>query len=139
MDHLALKLVLTPLLIGAASLAGRRWGPGVGGWLVGLPLTSGPIAFFIALRDGVSFAGAAAVGILAGTISQAAFSVAYGWLAARAVLRGLLMGLFAFTAFFWVLAVILEPWGVGAGFAAASGVALAVQGASLWLIRRGER
>jgi hypothetical protein len=35
-DTLLLKLVLTPVLIAAASLAGRRWGQAVGGWMVGL-------------------------------------------------------------------------------------------------------
>ena len=83
MDTTALKLVLTPALIGAASLAGRRWGPSVSGWLVGLPLTSAPIAFFLALTHGVSFAATAATGTLAGTISQASFCLAYGWLAGR--------------------------------------------------------
>jgi hypothetical protein len=37
MDSLALKLVLTPALIGIASLVGRRWGPTVSGWLVRYP------------------------------------------------------------------------------------------------------
>ncbi len=83
MDSLALKLVLTPALIGAASLAGRRWGPAVSGWLVGLPFTSGPIAFFLALNQGVTFARAAAIGTLAGAISQAFFSLTYGWCTAR--------------------------------------------------------
>ena len=77
MDTLALKIVVTPVLIGAASLAGRRWGPAVSGWLVGLPLTSGPITFFLALSHGASFAAAACVGVLAGTLSQAAFCLAY--------------------------------------------------------------
>ena len=83
MDSLTLKLVLTPALIGIASLVGRRWGPTVSGWLVGLPFTSGPIACFLALNHGVAFAAAASVGTLAGTISQAAFCLAYGWLAFR--------------------------------------------------------
>ena len=83
MDSLTLKLILTPTLIGAASLAGRRWGPAVSGWFVGLPLTSGPIAFFLALNQGLGFARAAAVGTLTGTISQAAFCLVYGWLASR--------------------------------------------------------
>jgi hypothetical protein len=82
-DTLVLKLVLTPTLIGAASLAGRRWGPAVSGWLVGLPLTSAPIAFFLALNQGLAFAATAAGGTMAGTISQAAFCLAYGWLASR--------------------------------------------------------
>ena len=38
---LALKLSLTPILILLASLAGRRWGETLGGWIVGLPLTLG--------------------------------------------------------------------------------------------------
>jgi hypothetical protein len=82
-DPLVLKLVLTPALIGTASLAGRRWGPAVSGWLVGIPFTSAPIAFFLALTYGAGFAAAVAAGTLAGAISQAAFSLAYAWLAAR--------------------------------------------------------
>lgn len=78
-----LKLVLTPTLIGLVSLAGRRWGSSVSGWLIGLPLTSGPVAFFLALNQGNSFAAAAAVGILGGTISQVVFSLAYSWIASR--------------------------------------------------------
>ena len=81
MDGLALKLVLTPTLIGAVSLAGRRWGPGVSGWLVGFPLTSGPVAFFLALDHGLAFAAAAAVGSMTGAAAQAVFCVIYGRLA----------------------------------------------------------
>jgi hypothetical protein len=67
--------------VGAASLAGRRWGPAVGGWVVALPLTSGPIAFFLALERGPAFAAGAAVGSLAGALAQAAFCLAYAALA----------------------------------------------------------
>ena len=80
---LALKLVLTPVLVGAASLAGRRWGTSVSGWLIGIPFTSGPIAFFLALNPGPHFAAAAAVGTMAGTASQAAFCLGYAWVAQR--------------------------------------------------------
>lgn len=48
MQHVAMKLVVTPLLIGGVTLAGRRWGEHMGGWLVALPLTSGPVASFLA-------------------------------------------------------------------------------------------
>src|SRR5207249_2491630 len=75
--------VLTPALIGAASVAGRRWGRGVSGWFVGLPLTSGPVAFFLALDHGATFAGGAAVGPLAGAIAEAAFALVHGRLAPR--------------------------------------------------------
>jgi hypothetical protein len=79
----ALKLVLTPLLVGAASLAGRKWGPSVGGWLIGIPFTSGPVVFFLALNPGPRFAALAAEATMAGAISQAAFCLAYSWTAAR--------------------------------------------------------
>lgn len=81
--QLALKLVLTPVLVGAASLVGRRWGPAVGGWLIGLPFTSAPVAFFLALDPGPAFAREAALGIMAGAISQAAFCLGYAWAATR--------------------------------------------------------
>jgi uncharacterized membrane protein (GlpM family) len=84
-ESLILKLVLTPALIGAASLAGRRWGAAVGGWLVGIPLTSAPIALFLALDHGVSFAASASVGMLLGTISQAIFCLAYSFSATLGV------------------------------------------------------
>jgi hypothetical protein len=86
MPSLALKLLITPLLIAAASLAGRRWGHHVGGWLVAMPLTSGPVAFFLATDHGIPFAAHATVGMLAGTASQVAFALTYratsrrGWL-----------------------------------------------------------
>ncbi len=95
-DTLVLKLVLTPVLIAAASLAGRRWGQGVGGWLVGLPLTSGPVAFFLALDQGAGFAAAVAVGSLAGAIAEAVFCLAYGWSAARGWVAALAAASIAF-------------------------------------------
>lgn len=253
MESLALKLILTPVLIGLASLAGRRWGPAIGGWLVGLPFTSGPIAFFLALGHGTHFAALAATGTMAGTISQAGFCLAYAGMARRLtwpaaflagsavfaaatvalrfltlpplpifalvvialalaawrlpevpadpgaervplpawdiparmivatgfvllltgiapalgarltgllapfplyasvltvfahalqgpaaginVLRGLLLGLFAFASFFLALALLLIPTGIAPSFTIALAVALSVQGVSLWLLR----
>jgi len=76
---LALKLALPPALIAAASVAGRRWGPGFSGWIVALPLVSGPIAFFLALDQGTTFAADAAHGTLTGVAGQTGFCVAYGW------------------------------------------------------------
>ena len=253
MSTLALKIVLTPVLILAASWAGRRWGEAIGGWLVGLPLTSGPIAFFLALDHGTGFAAAAAAGSLGGAAAQACFCVAYGraatslqwpfalalgsaafaaaagllqaaqpplavllpatllglglalilvprgrlkafklltlprWdiparmavatalvvgltaaapllgprlsgllatfpvfatvlalfahrlqggAAAQQVLSGLLLGLFAFSGFFFVLAVAIDRVGIPGGFALAIAIALAIQGCSLWTMRR---
>src|SRR5205823_2479730 len=88
---LLLKVVLTPALIATATLVGRRWGGTMSGWLVGLPLTSAPVVFFLALDQGTAFATTASLAVLLGTISQAAFAVAYarvairtGWLPAAA-------------------------------------------------------
>src|SRR5207248_731656 len=78
MDTRLLKLIVTPLLIGAASLAGRRWGETVSGWFIGLPLTSGPVCWFLALEQGTGFAAAAARGCLAGAAAEAGFCLAYG-------------------------------------------------------------
>jgi hypothetical protein len=80
---LLLKLILTPLLLGGVTLAGRRFGPTVSGWLVGLPLTSGPVSFFLALEQGRVFSAHAALGTLMGVISLSAFCVTYCWLTLR--------------------------------------------------------
>jgi hypothetical protein len=77
MSVLALKLVLAPFLIGGASLAARRWGPGVAGWLVGLPLTSGPVAFFVAVEQGTPFAIEVGLAVLAGGFALCAFAIVY--------------------------------------------------------------
>jgi len=80
---LILKIVLVPILIGAVSLAGRRWGPAISGWLIGLPLSSAPITFFLALEQGTAFAAAAAHGTLMGLISASLFCLVYGRLSRR--------------------------------------------------------
>ncbi|WP_028694040.1 hypothetical protein [Pseudomonas cremoricolorata] len=61
-----LKLVITPLLMLAISLAGRRWGPQLGGLLSGLPLTSAVVTLFVSLEQGAQFAWQAVPGALAG-------------------------------------------------------------------------
>jgi hypothetical protein len=79
----ALKLVLTPALIAAATIAGRRFGPSISGWLVGLPFTSGPVSVFLALEQGTPFAAAAAAGSIGGVAASAVFAVAYAAMARR--------------------------------------------------------
>ena len=77
MNLIAFKLTASPLLIAALTLASRRWGQAIGGWLVGLPLTSGPVILFLALDQGRAFAAAATIGSLQGVLAQAAFSIAF--------------------------------------------------------------
>lgn len=75
---LGLKLVVTPLLIAVATLVARRWGPGVGGWLAGFPLTSAPVSVFLAVEQGPDFAAGAAVGTLLGLTALAVCCLVYG-------------------------------------------------------------
>jgi hypothetical protein len=109
-NTLAPKLVLTPLLVASTSLAGRRWGGGLSGWLVALPLTSGPIAFFIAIESGSSVAREAAGGSLLGAVAQVAFAAAYS-IAARRV--GWVPALGLATAAFFGLAVVVPTLAPG--------------------------
>lgn len=78
---LALKLALSPTLILIASLAARRWGVLVAGWLAGFPLTSGPVSVFLAVEQSPTFAAAAARGTLVGVIAMVGFCLAYARLA----------------------------------------------------------
>jgi hypothetical protein len=77
---LLLKLILTPALIATATLVGRRWGHLLSGWLVGMPLTSGPVVFFLALDQSRPFAADASLGVILGVASQAVFALAYVWI-----------------------------------------------------------
>ena len=78
-----LKLLLVPGLVAVVTLAVRRWGPVVGGWLAGLPIVAGPVLVFYALEQGNVFAARAAHATLAGLIATVAFAVAYAWASRR--------------------------------------------------------
>jgi hypothetical protein len=122
---LLLKLFLAPGLIGAATLVARRWGPGVGGWLVGLPLTSAPVSIFLALEQGPAFAARAAGGTLAGLAGVGVFCLAYGLAAARAAWPlSTAVGLGAFAVTLVVLGAAALP--VAAGFGVTCGVLAAI-------------
>src|SRR5581483_11308029 len=69
MNIFVLKLILAPVILGGASLAGRRWGHAISGWLVGLPLTSGPVIFFLSLSHDTSFVSSTVLGTLSGGFS----------------------------------------------------------------------
>ena len=110
---LALKLVLTPALIATATLAGRRFGPSIGGWLVGLPFTSGPVSFFLAIEQGTSFAAAAASGSIAGAAASALFAVVYAALARRS---GWVISLVLASAAFLIAIAAIRLLPLGSGF-----------------------
>ncbi|MFO1284439.1 MAG: hypothetical protein U1F51_18620 [Burkholderiales bacterium] len=77
------KLFTAPVLILVASLVARRFGPAIAGWLVALPLTSGPVAALLAVEHGPRFAQLAAEGSLTGMAAQACYAATYGHLARR--------------------------------------------------------
>jgi hypothetical protein len=128
---LLLKLTLAPLLVAAATLVARRWGPRVGGLIVGLPLTTGPIFLFLALDQGLGFAAGATLGILSGLVGLAAFALAYAAASRRA---GWAPSLALAAVAFFAASASIGRLGVGmveAGLAAWAALALAVA-----LIRR---
>ena len=78
----------------------RRFGPAFGGWLVGLPFTCGPVALFVALERGPSFAARIASGAIAGVTAEVAFVLGYFAVASRggSWLAGLAVGTATFFA-----------------------------------------
>lgn len=71
-----LKLIVTPLLMWAISLASRRWGGLLGGLLSGLPITSALVMTFLCLEQGTAFALGALPGALGGLAAvQATYTV----------------------------------------------------------------
>ncbi len=130
MSLLEIKLIVTPLVVLVATLAARRWGDAVGGWLVGPPLTSGPVSVFLALEQGPGFAAGAADGSLAGVVAQAAFCLGYAALARGGVAAALAAGTFAYVA---AATALVEA---GLSRAALFLAAFAALAMVLWLVPR---
>jgi hypothetical protein len=76
---LTLKLTLVPFFLFVISLAGKRWGPGIAGWLAGLPVIAGPILFLLVLIHGPNFGVHAATLSLSAILASEAFNFAYAW------------------------------------------------------------
>ena len=113
---LLLKLLLVPSLIALVTLAGRRWGPGVAGWLSAFPIVSGPILLVLALEQGAGFAAAAAGNTLLAVLAILVFSIAYARCARFGMARAMPAALLAYALAVLVLnSVSLPLW---AGFAA---------------------
>lgn len=74
---LALKLTIVPLFLLAVSLAGKYYGPGIAGWLAGLPIVAGPILYFVAVDNGAHFASISASSSAAAVFASVSFSLVY--------------------------------------------------------------
>lgn len=119
----ALKLFLAPLLIWLVTLAGRRWGPGVAGWLSAFPIVAGPILFALTLEQGAAFAARAAEGTLLAVVAILVFCLVYAWASIRwAVAGSMTLALLAWAASVAVLQTLCLP--PGAGFALVWGALL---------------
>ena len=117
MSILLFKLTAGPLLIALVTLVTRRFGPSAGGWLVGLPLTSGPISVFLALEQGTDYAATAAITSLVGAGTVSLFCLVYALCAARfSRLMTLGAALTGYLASVGVLSHI--PFTIGTGLAA---------------------
>jgi hypothetical protein len=122
---LLLKLTLAPVLIGLVSLAERKWGTAVSGALVGLPLTSGPVLYFLAIEQGASFSAHTSIGSLLGLIALAGFALVYALVSrSRSWIPCMAAGTAAYIA---ISMVILEAplRGAGLAFAVTCGLLLA--------------
>jgi hypothetical protein len=102
---LALRLLLAPGFVVAASAVARGFGVRVGGIVGGLPAIAGPILLVLALDRGRAFAGDAATGTLLGMVALIAFVLVYAAVSRR----------------------LAWPWAVAAGWAAFLGAVAALR------------
>ena len=83
MVFLVLKVITAPLVIVMATLVPRRFGHTVSGLIIGLPLTSLPLLWLVALGHGATFAGSMSGATLTGTVAQVVVIWVYATLATR--------------------------------------------------------
>src|SRR5512141_2528489 len=97
-----LRLALVPAAVWVASLAARRWGHAVSGYLGGLPMIGGPITLYLALDLGGDFAARSALVTMAAVAGQAAHMIVFSYVGRAA---GPLAALFAGWAAFALISV----------------------------------
>ncbi|MDR2308255.1 MAG: hypothetical protein LBE53_13825 [Paucimonas sp.] len=103
-----LKLLVTPLLMWAISLASRRWGGLLGGLLSGLPVTSALVMTFLCLEQGSAFALGAVPGALGGL---AAVQATYAFYLLVTRHAGLAVAVPLALLFYGVAAYAFTHWG----------------------------
>jgi hypothetical protein len=78
-----IKVLMMPLLIASVTLAVRRWGTGIGGWIGGFPWVAGPISFFMAWEQGAPFVAKTIPSALMGSVGTILFAFSYAVLSKR--------------------------------------------------------
>jgi hypothetical protein len=78
---LAVKLLLAPMLVAGATMAGRRGGPAAVGWAAALPVVGGPVLLALTCQHGNRFAAQAATTADLGLMSLVVFACCYSRLA----------------------------------------------------------
>ena len=74
-----LKLLLVPLLLAAVTLAGRRWGQSVAGWLGSFPIVAGPILLILSIENGAGFGARAAQMAMANAMADPMAKASTRW------------------------------------------------------------
>jgi hypothetical protein len=120
-----LRILLAPLAVLVGTVAQRRFGHAISGLIVGLPLTSLPLLWLVALQHGTAFASSMTSALLVGSVAEAVVL----WLYARLTTHvspflalGATLAAFAFVAGavnFLKLSAILAALITAAGFALA--------------------
>lgn len=107
------ELLLASTLVGAATLACRRWGNRIGGLVSALPAVVGPLLLITAQQHGAAFTTRAANGTLIGLAGLSAFALVYCRVAAHAGWQASLVSGWASAA---VLATLAGSLGGSLGF-----------------------
>jgi hypothetical protein len=126
-----LRLALVPAAVWLASLAARRWGHKVSGYLGGMPLIGGPITLFLALDYGAAFAARSATLTLAAILGQAAHLLAFAYIGRGARWPLALAAGWTSFAIVGLLAALIDPGPAVALAMAVAGLAAAQR----WLPR----
>ena len=80
---LILKITLGPIMVALSYYLGKTKGHGIGGRLIGLPITTGPFILIVTLQEGQAFGKAAAHGVILGQIALAIYCWVYTYISPK--------------------------------------------------------
>jgi hypothetical protein len=127
MLFLLLRIIIGPLGVLGGTVAQRRLGPAVGGLVIGLPLTSLPLLWLVALQRGGTFTGSMTDAILVGSITEGFVLWAYVKMTERYTPMVALLGALAVFAVSVMTMGMFHFSALIAGLLTAAGFALALR------------